>query len=149
MRTIAQIFVAFSEKLNFRNIQVIFAVESKWKSNQRNIFERKPTPSWPLSSDWGHPNIHKSALHCSGLISYHFFNFFQVPQTSLNYVIEKCSDAFAQALRSLSLLTWRHLPMIASFLSRVQFFAQWAVQKHRSDFLHNPISTRSSIEYFK
>jgi len=72
-----------------------------------------------------------------------------VPQTSLNYVIEKCSDAFAQALRSLSLLSWRHLPMIASFLSRVQFFAQWAVQKHRSDFLHNPISTRSSIEYFR
>ena len=59
-------------------------------------------------------------------------------------MIEKCSDAFAQILRNLSLLTWRHLPMIASFLSRVQFFAQWAVQKHRSDFLHNPISTRSS-----
>ena len=91
----------------------------------------------------------RTSVHCSGLISYHFFIFFQVPQTSLNYVIEKCSDAFAQALRNLSLLTWRHLPMIASFLSRVQFFAQWAVQKHRSDFLHNPISTRSSIEYFK
>ena len=91
----------------------------------------------------------RTSVHYNGLISYHFYNFFQVPQTSLNYVIEKCSDAFAQALRNLSLLTWRHLPMIASFLSRVQFFAQWAVQKHRSDFLHNPISTRSSIEYFK
>lgn len=72
-----------------------------------------------------------------------------VPQSSLNYVIEKCSDTFAYLLRNLSILTWKHMPMIASFLSRVQFFAQWAVQKHRSDFIHNPINFRSASETYR
>lgn len=72
-----------------------------------------------------------------------------VPQTSLNYVMEKCSDVFVNVLRNLSLLTWKHLPMIASFLSRVQFFAHWAVQKHRSDFTHSTTSFRSSVEFHR
>ena len=72
-----------------------------------------------------------------------------VPQSNLNYVMEKCSDAFVHVLRNLSILTWKHLPMIASFLSRVQFFAQWAVQKHRSDFSHTTVTFRSPSEYHK
>ena len=63
--------------------------------------------------------------------------------------MEKCSDAFVHVLRNLSILTWKHLPMIASFLSRVQFFAQWAVQKHRSDFSHTTVTFRSPSEYHK
>ena len=75
--------------------------------------------------------------------------FFQVPQSNLNYVMEKCSDTFVNVIRNLSLLTWKHLPMIASFLSRVQFFTQWAVQKHRSDFTHSTVSFRPPSEFHR
>ena len=63
--------------------------------------------------------------------------------------MEKCSDTFVNVIRNLSLLTWKHLPMIASFLSRVQFFTQWAVQKHRSDFTHSTVSFRPPSEFHR
>ena len=63
--------------------------------------------------------------------------------------MEKCSDTFVNVLRNLSLFTWKHLPIIASFISRVQFFAQWAVQKHRSDFTHTTVTFRSPSEFHR
>jgi len=72
-----------------------------------------------------------------------------VPQSNLNYAMEKCSDTFVNVLRNLSLFTWKHLPIIASFISRVQFFAQWAVQKHRSDFTHTTVTFRSPSEFHR
>ena len=97
---------------------------------------------------WWRQNIF--FLHNSHIIlNFLFHYFFQVPQSNLNYVMEKCSDTFVNVIRNLSLLTWKHLPMIASFLSRVQFFTQWAVQKHRSDFTHSTVSFRPPSEFHR
>ena len=51
--------------------------------------------------------------------------------------MERIGDVCSRALRKLSVLTSLNMPLISSILSRVQFFVQWSVAKHRSDFVHN------------
>lgn len=62
---------------------------------------------------------------------------FQTKQPTLNYFLERLSEVCSRALRKLSVITSQTLPMLSSILSRVQFFSQWSVSKHRSDFVHS------------
>ena len=55
----------------------------------------------------------------------------------MNHLLEKVGEFCSRAIRKVSVLASNSLPMLASVLSRVQFFTMWSVAKHRSDYVHS------------